>query len=465
MSRDGESGTRGIRDAFLTPTVFLLGPFRLFFFSREETRMHVHVSHPAPDKKTGSRFRMRGVFFARLITGSRAIHHRIYSTLYWFIAIACRAWGRNLVYASALAFCPASAFATVLSMQETVAYFGNLNQHSLEYSYPQYGTGSGNVACGPVAGINSLVYLSNRFPNVYGSSLIRVAPADMDNSGSHTAYDDWIYSAGASGMAKYTYMNTTLQNGTWHDNFIRGTYSYIEASVGGVTEYSAQDYWSPTYWGNVPTTRPPPSWVLGQTPSWNFIYDGLTKGSAVGVLFTYTGGGGHFVSVTGMTWDTLTNNGTLAYMNPWTGSAESTNIRLTSGRINTDYGGTNGSWISVANSVIAVPEPSTVMLLFGGSFLVFFGCRRKPPNISGRVFVVGSPSPSDHLESDPPEETENGYDHAESEKWRVDEASNRHDAEIDLPWLHRLRISSTTFRSFFIACSRRPRWRREVGTA
>ena len=84
-----------------------------------------------------------------------------------------------------------------------------------------------------------------------------------------------------------------------------------------------------------------------------------------------------------MTWDTLTNNGTLAYMNPWTGSAESTNIRLTSGRINTDYGGTNGSWISVANSVIAVPEPSTVMLLFGGSFLVFFGCRRKPPNISG----------------------------------------------------------------------------------
>ena len=27
----------------MTPTVLREGPFRLFFFSREETRMHVHV--------------------------------------------------------------------------------------------------------------------------------------------------------------------------------------------------------------------------------------------------------------------------------------------------------------------------------------------------------------------------------------------------------------------------------------
>ena len=51
MSRDGESGTRGIQDAFLTPNVFRVGPFRLFFLSREETRMHVHVSHPDGEAK------------------------------------------------------------------------------------------------------------------------------------------------------------------------------------------------------------------------------------------------------------------------------------------------------------------------------------------------------------------------------------------------------------------------------
>jgi hypothetical protein len=35
----------------MTPTVLRDGPFRLFFFSREESRMHVHVSHPDGEAK------------------------------------------------------------------------------------------------------------------------------------------------------------------------------------------------------------------------------------------------------------------------------------------------------------------------------------------------------------------------------------------------------------------------------
>ena len=35
----------------MTPTVFRQGPYRFFFFSREETRMHVHVSHPDGEAK------------------------------------------------------------------------------------------------------------------------------------------------------------------------------------------------------------------------------------------------------------------------------------------------------------------------------------------------------------------------------------------------------------------------------
>jgi hypothetical protein len=30
----------------MTPTVFREGPFRFFLLSREEPKMHVHVSHP-----------------------------------------------------------------------------------------------------------------------------------------------------------------------------------------------------------------------------------------------------------------------------------------------------------------------------------------------------------------------------------------------------------------------------------
>jgi hypothetical protein len=35
----------------MTPTVFREGPFRFFFFSREEPKMHVHVSHPDGEAK------------------------------------------------------------------------------------------------------------------------------------------------------------------------------------------------------------------------------------------------------------------------------------------------------------------------------------------------------------------------------------------------------------------------------
>jgi len=35
----------------MAPTVVRDGPFRLFFFSREEPRMHVHVAHPDGEAK------------------------------------------------------------------------------------------------------------------------------------------------------------------------------------------------------------------------------------------------------------------------------------------------------------------------------------------------------------------------------------------------------------------------------
>lgn len=35
----------------MSPTVLRDGSFRLFFFSREETRLHVHVAHPDGEAK------------------------------------------------------------------------------------------------------------------------------------------------------------------------------------------------------------------------------------------------------------------------------------------------------------------------------------------------------------------------------------------------------------------------------
>ena len=35
----------------MSPTVFREGEFRFFFFSREESRRHIHVSHPDGEAK------------------------------------------------------------------------------------------------------------------------------------------------------------------------------------------------------------------------------------------------------------------------------------------------------------------------------------------------------------------------------------------------------------------------------
>lgn len=35
----------------MSPTIVRNGQFRLFFFSREETRIHVHVAHPEGEAK------------------------------------------------------------------------------------------------------------------------------------------------------------------------------------------------------------------------------------------------------------------------------------------------------------------------------------------------------------------------------------------------------------------------------
>jgi hypothetical protein len=35
----------------MAPTIFREGQFRFFFFSREESRIHVHVSHPDGEAK------------------------------------------------------------------------------------------------------------------------------------------------------------------------------------------------------------------------------------------------------------------------------------------------------------------------------------------------------------------------------------------------------------------------------
>ena len=49
----------------MSPTILREGPFRLFFFSREAARMHVHVAHPDGE----ARFWIVPDLTTRVVTG------------------------------------------------------------------------------------------------------------------------------------------------------------------------------------------------------------------------------------------------------------------------------------------------------------------------------------------------------------------------------------------------------------
>jgi hypothetical protein len=244
----------------------------------------------------------------------------------------------------------------VWSATEDGAYFGNLDQHSLQYAYSQFGTGNDNMACGPTAATNSLVYLENAFPSLFGQSLIASAGHSMQGKSTYTTYDDWIYTAGGV-LASPKYMNTTQAEGTYHDQFIWGLYKYTESVAGGKLSYAAEDYSSPKYWGNAPAPSGPPSWVKGGGPTWDFIYDGLNDSASVDVGLSYVGGGGHFISIKGMTWNDVADTGTLTFMDCWTGKTVTTDIYLNSGQIYTAYG-SNGSYISSAEVLTPIDVPA-----------------------------------------------------------------------------------------------------------
>ena len=239
-----------------------------------------------------------------------------------------------------LAGWPSSSRAVVFSAQENAAYFGNLNQNDLSYSYPAIAA----MACGPTAATNSLVYLENAFPSNYGNHLIASAGHDLDGDGSYTTYDDWIYTDGGV-VASASYMNTTSDYGTYFAGFAWGLHQYVENKTPGKSSYLTEDYYSPGDWVKLP------SWVVGFTPTWDFLYNALNNSAGVQVAIQYVGGGGHFLSVTGMTWDGAKNSGTLSFMDPWVGQLGSVDIRVSSGIIYTDYSGYNHSWISEINAI------------------------------------------------------------------------------------------------------------------
>jgi hypothetical protein len=240
---------------------------------------------------------------------------------------------------------------TPRDIEKELALYGNLDQDDI--------AGGGEVACGPVAAVNSFVYLENKYPGFYDRKLI---PDDNPANGLH---DKAELISVATVLMGAGYMNTVAPGGTWHDDFIWGKMTYIEEKVPGVTAYQAQDYWAWIHHAQ-------PAWVQGPYPTWQFLFNELSDCEDVEILMSWEEGG-HYVTLTSFHWldqdgDLIidpSENAWIDFIDPGTGAYNTTSIwqSYPDGAIETSYFGTTASWISMAVSESPIPEPATITLL------------------------------------------------------------------------------------------------------
>ncbi len=149
------------------------------------------------------------------------------------------------------------------------------------------GNNFGDEACAPTSTVNSFLYLQNRFgftslvPHIAGNTPEEDASAAINELGADMG---------------------TNANGTLDPNMVSGKIKYISDHGLGqaiTVEVQADN-------GGADPTK--------TTPTWQFLFDQLSKGQDVEFGFNWglTGGnGGHWVTVTGLDFDDANDNMTI----------------------------------------------------------------------------------------------------------------------------------------------------------
>ena len=260
--------------------------------------------------------------------------------------------------AAAVLLMTAMAPATVYHAELPVESYGDLSQQDVP--------GFGWSACGPTSATNSMVYLQQTYPELYGTSLVSPQSEDLDGDGSVDFYDDMI--ATVITLGSPAYMDTAALGHTPQCTFMWGEYLYIEQRAPGVTNYAGMCPYDWTYYD-------PPGWVEFADPTWQFLYDGLNEGAAMEIaVLNYDFG--HYLSLHAFHWDDANDNGIIDYkedawigfVDAWDGLPSTTHIYHKSGAIWTEYSDT---WIALALATTPIPAPGGLALavlagLYGG---------------------------------------------------------------------------------------------------
>ena len=242
-----------------------------------------------------------------------------------------------------------------LTTSETFADFGLLDQSE---------TICASHGCGATAAVNGLWFLQQQYSTTFGHSLIPQVKPD-DEIGDLTAVANTL--AGAS------YMNT--QKDTSISYFIFGKDKYLNEVAGQKIKIAVQT--------KEPWTGPPgkaPAYVERVTPTPVFLFSELKDKEAVEVLLAYDGGGGHYVTLTGIDYQPTANGGagTLTFVDPShpklpSGGPSSLEISQSSqdGVISGVYkpfdtGEVHAFTITFAEGESPTPEPGAWLLLLAG---------------------------------------------------------------------------------------------------
>lgn len=196
-------------------------------------------------------------------------------------------WARILVWGIALLVGSGRITdAAVYNASLDISQFGYLSQGDIP--------GFGNVASAPVSATNMFVYLQNRNPLEYGSTL------------TGSTLSDWRSTA--TTLASDVYMDTIDNSGTFARDLIYGTTTYVNSLAPAPLPFAGQAVlesgqpWTPA--------RPQPSFVRTVYPTWQFIYDALANQFPVliDIFVPGTNHPGHTVVLTSFHWDDVNDN-------------------------------------------------------------------------------------------------------------------------------------------------------------
>jgi hypothetical protein len=227
--------------------------------------------------------------------------------------------------------------------------FGHVSQNATALMGVCAAANGLNYACGPVAAVNSFVFLQNTYPDIYDNSL-----TNGNNVGT------------VMSLAMPNFMNCVACNGgTTIANFISGKKKWIEQQVPGKTAYS--DMQNPT-----------PAYILGQLKAFN------GKGEDVELLIGFydkTTGmrvGGHYVTDYGIA---TGNSMDLWFVDPNGGMGTNTAVNMELGymvaggviQINNYGANTVNARVDWAVAESPIPEPGSLSLVgLGCSWLLIW---------------------------------------------------------------------------------------------